>query len=263
MVLDDIPYGSGLLVEGAAALDAYGLGDGDLDMVHGIPVPHPFEQRVPEPEHQDVLDRLLPKVVVDAEHLGLAERFMNVPGQVFRGSQVPAERLLHHQPRALDEACFLKAADGARDRRGRYRQVHQPLFFGGALPQVGAALFVQPDEGEPGGEARPQALVEASTREFLHRFPGELAETFVAQVRAGQAYDPAALRSQLRRLQVVQGGQELAAGEVSRRPDDNDVLRGRPGEAHAGVTGWPPNSWRRAAMTLAAKDSSWRERNRS
>src|SRR3990172_809512 len=237
MVLDDIPYGSGLLVEGAAALDAYGLGDGDLDMVHGIPVPHPFEQRVPEPEHKDVLDRLLPKVVVDAEHLGLAERFMNVPGQVFRGSQVPAERLLHHQPRALDEACFLKAADGARDRRGRYRQVHQTLFFGGALPQVGAALFVQPDEGEPGGEARPHALVEASTREFLHRFPGELAEMFVAQVRA--------------------------AGEVSRRPDDNDVLRGRPGEAHAGVTGWPPNSWRRAAMTLAAKDSSWRERNRS
>ena len=43
--------------------------DGDLDVIDGLAVPEPLEDRVGEPEHQDVLHRLLAQVMVNAEDL--------------------------------------------------------------------------------------------------------------------------------------------------------------------------------------------------
>ena len=65
MVLDDVADGAGLLVEGAAVLDPEGLGDRDLDPRDRVAIPDPLEDRVAEAEDQQVLDRLLPQVVVD------------------------------------------------------------------------------------------------------------------------------------------------------------------------------------------------------
>ena len=69
VVLDDVAQHPGLLVERPARPHAHGLGGGDLDVVHVLPRPQRLEDAVREPEHQDVLDRLLAQVVVDAEGL--------------------------------------------------------------------------------------------------------------------------------------------------------------------------------------------------
>ena len=74
MVLGDVAEGTGLLVEAAAVLDAERFGDGDLDVVDVAPVPDGLEDGVGEAQGEDVLDRLLPEVVVDPVHLLLGER---------------------------------------------------------------------------------------------------------------------------------------------------------------------------------------------
>ena len=67
VVLDDVADDSGLLVEPGPVLDADRLGDGDLHVVDVAVVPDRLEDRVGEPEREDVLDRLLAQVVVDAD----------------------------------------------------------------------------------------------------------------------------------------------------------------------------------------------------
>ena len=69
MVLENVADRAGLLVERSAVLDADRLGHRDLHVVHVAPVPERLEDAVPEAEDQQVADRLLPEVVVDAVDL--------------------------------------------------------------------------------------------------------------------------------------------------------------------------------------------------
>ena len=67
MVLDDVADGADLVVELAAALDAEILGHGDLHALDVIAVPDRLEEGVGEAEIEQVLDRFLAEIVVDAE----------------------------------------------------------------------------------------------------------------------------------------------------------------------------------------------------
>ncbi len=73
-----------------------GFSHGDLDVIDIIPVPDRLKEGVGEAEGQDILDRLLAQVMIDAEDLTFIEDFGEVavqgPGRV----EVAAERLLHH-----------------------------------------------------------------------------------------------------------------------------------------------------------------------
>ena len=73
VVLEDVAARAGLLVERAAALDAEVLGHGDLHVVDVAPVPERLEDAVAEAEDEQVADRLLAQVVVDAVDLRLVE----------------------------------------------------------------------------------------------------------------------------------------------------------------------------------------------
>ena len=74
VVLDDVAQGAGGLVEAAPVLDAERLGHGDLHVVDVAAVPDRLEDGVGEAQGQDVLDRLLPQVVVDPVDLRLRRR---------------------------------------------------------------------------------------------------------------------------------------------------------------------------------------------
>ena len=95
MVLDDVAERAGVVVVGAAALDAERLGDGDLHMVDVVGVPQRLEQRVGEAERHQVLDRLLPEIVVDPVDLAfvedLADRVVDLARRV-RGRDRSASR---------------------------------------------------------------------------------------------------------------------------------------------------------------------------
>ena len=73
VVLHHVAHDAGRVVELPAPLDADLLGHRDLHVVDVLAVPQRLEDRVAEAEHQDVLDRLLAEVVVDAEALALVE----------------------------------------------------------------------------------------------------------------------------------------------------------------------------------------------
>ena len=94
VVLRHVAQRAGLLVITAALADAERFADGDLDVVHGIPVPELLENRVGKAEHQNVRHRFLAEIMVNAADLA----FVGVAGQLVvqrvRGGEVVAERLL-------------------------------------------------------------------------------------------------------------------------------------------------------------------------
>ena len=102
VVLDDVAQRPGGLVEAAAVLDAELLGHGDLDVVDVAAVPDRLEDGVGEAQGQDVLDRLLAQVVVDAEDLVLVE------GAVQRRRRGPAA-LARSRPKGFSTTSRAKA----------------------------------------------------------------------------------------------------------------------------------------------------------
>jgi hypothetical protein len=71
VILDHVAQGAGFLVIAATRAHALAFAHGDLDMIHCVPRPQPLKDCVREPEHQDVLHRLLPQIVVNAQDLAL------------------------------------------------------------------------------------------------------------------------------------------------------------------------------------------------
>ncbi len=124
---------AGALVEAAAALDAYLLGHRELDVVHVATVPQRLQERVREPEHQDVLDGLLAQVVVDAEDLPLLEDLVHVAVELLRALEILTERLLDHDARVPLEALLAQAADDAGVGIRRRSAVEQGAEIRGLL----------------------------------------------------------------------------------------------------------------------------------
>src|SRR6185295_78975 len=94
VVLDHVADGARLLVEPAAPLDAEALGHRDLHALHVVPVPDRLEERVGEAEHEEVLHRLPPEIVVDAEDLRLVEDLVQRPVERLCRGEVAPEGLL-------------------------------------------------------------------------------------------------------------------------------------------------------------------------
>ena len=69
VVLEQVADRARPLVVGGTASDVDVLGDRDLHVLDRVAVPDPFPQRIREPEHHQVLHRLLAQVVIDAEEL--------------------------------------------------------------------------------------------------------------------------------------------------------------------------------------------------
>ena len=115
VVLDHVAKRPGLLVVGAAILDADRLGHRELDVVDITPVPDRLEDRVGEPEDQHVLDGFLPEVVVDPVDLGFVERAVGDRVELARRLQVAAERLLDHDARGAGPARQTGLSEPAND----------------------------------------------------------------------------------------------------------------------------------------------------
>src|SRR5207237_365669 len=104
VVLDHVADRARLFVEAAAPLDPEALRHRDLHTLVVVAVPDRLEERVREAEEEEVLHRLLPEVVVDAEDGALVEDPVQRRVQRPRRGEVAAEGLLE------DYACLARAA---------------------------------------------------------------------------------------------------------------------------------------------------------
>ena len=104
MVDHDVAQRADRVVEVAAVVDAEVLRHRDLDAARVVAAPDRLEDRVREPQVQDLLEPHLPEVVVDPEQLRLVDVLVQLVGEVARGLLVVAERLLDHDARVLRQA---------------------------------------------------------------------------------------------------------------------------------------------------------------
>ena len=74
------------------------FGRGDLHVIDVVAVPDRLENGVGEPQHEDVLHRLLAEVMVDAVDLVLGEHPVDLFVQLVARGQVGAEGLFDHEP---------------------------------------------------------------------------------------------------------------------------------------------------------------------
>ena len=73
VVLEHVAHDAGRVVVAGPAADVDFFGHGDLHVVDVVAVPDRLEDRVGEPQHEQVLHRFFAEVVVDAVDLPLAE----------------------------------------------------------------------------------------------------------------------------------------------------------------------------------------------
>ena len=200
-------------------------------MVDVLAAPHRLEDRVREAEDQDVLDRLLAEVVVDAEDLVLGELLVHEPVQLARGLPAAAERLLDDDAHPRHDLGVADAHDHLLPRqvlhdarvqaRGnrevgeappRHRLLPLPLLQALAQRAIrrGVVQVAAQVEQAP-GEAGEHRLVHRSRLLRLREAPlDRLPERLLALLLAGDADHGEALGHQLVVGQVEEGGHQLA-----------------------------------------------------
>jgi len=128
VVLHHVADGAGAVVEPAAVGDVERLGHRDLDALHVGPVEQRFDDRVGEPDEQDVLHGVQAQPVVDPVDGLLREVLVHELVQLQGAVQVGAERLLYHHPVACGPS---RGGDALRDPPEQDRwhlQVEQHLL---------------------------------------------------------------------------------------------------------------------------------------
>ena len=138
VVLHDVADDAELVKVAAAALGAEGLLEDDLDVVDVVAVPGGAEERVAEPQDQQVLDHLLAQVVVDAVQLVLGPVGLEAALERAGALEVLAEGLLDDD--AADAlggvAAALQALRNLGEDAGGQRHVEEAVGLGLALLQL-------------------------------------------------------------------------------------------------------------------------------
>jgi len=242
VVLEDVARRSGLFVERAAALHAQVLGHGDLHVVDVAPVPDRLEDAVAEAEDEDVADRLLAQVVVDAVDLRLPEDAQDLAVERAPRLEVVAEGLLDDDARPAAaalltvEAGSTEVLDDGPVGRGRRGQVEEPVAARAArgidaveavsqrpvrLGRREVALLVV----DAGGEVGPQGGLDGQPRVVRDRHC-HLGAVGLVRVRPPGVAEHARLRRQEPGpAQVDEGGQDAAVRQVAGGPEEDDRAR--------------------------------------
>ena len=79
MILDHVSKSSYLIEVASPSLDSQTLRRGDLNVVDIATIPERFKDPIGEAEHQDVLHRFLPQIVIDAVDLLFTEYLSDLP----------------------------------------------------------------------------------------------------------------------------------------------------------------------------------------
>ena len=221
MVLDHVAGGADAVVIAGPSAQADVFGHRDLHVVDVVGVPDRIAQLVGEAQRQDVLNRLLTQVVVDAEHRLLGEDGVDHTVEFARTVQVVTERLLDDDPappvllRAGQPrlAQLFAAPPGTTSagspgrRRGCRRCRARRPAFPASRPAVRTRprRRTRPDETQSVREPLPDLLAERGAAVLLDVLEDHLGEVVVIPVPAGEPDQREGRRQQATVRQVVDG----------------------------------------------------------
>ena len=209
-------------------------------MVDELLAPQRFEDAVGEAQREDVLDRLLAEVVIDPEHLMLAECGADLLVERARRFEIVAERLLDDHPRDAAALVFRQPGlaevleDGGVGRWGS-REVEDAVALGSALrvelletctePRVAVGVVegrLQVLEGSLVNREGLRGLVTPVAQDALGQVPAEL----LARLRAPREADHREPRWQETVLREPhQRGDQFAVRQVARGAEDHQDAR--------------------------------------
>ncbi len=214
---------------------------GDLHVVDIVAVPQRFHHGVGKAEHQYILYRALAQIVIDAEHLVLAQVPADPTLQRLGALQVVTEGFLYHHPFPavvfLQQLHRMQVVHHGGKFRGTDRHVKSDVgrqrgVTGETLSQAPVHLRiakVAPEIVDACGKALEGGSIErspglggdpfADLSDALLPFPGAPA----------QRQDTAALRQFLRQLQMIKSGHQLDPRKVAGGTENNVAA----GLAHA------------------------------
>ena len=226
-----VPVGAGLLVESGSFTETQLLGHIDLHVIDEVAVPDRLEQSIGEAECKNVLRRFLAEEVVDAEDLVFIEDLVQPGIQRDRALEIGAERFLHDDARAINQARFSEQAHRRQRRIRRHAEIVEPAalavegFFGlddGGLQRFGAGRHRHVVQVVR--KRIPVGLDHLAGGEFGKRLARELAKAIGIQIIEGYA-DDAASRDESRAHEMKHAGQQSAAGKIAGGAHENHDLR--------------------------------------
>ena len=118
MILDHVPQCARVVVVLGTGAHAEVLADRDLHGVDPLPVPRGLDERIGEPEYQQILNGFLPEIVIDPVDLILAEVLVNELVQVAGRCEILSEGFLDDEP-GPSPAPVQAGFPEARDRAGK------------------------------------------------------------------------------------------------------------------------------------------------
>ena len=214
-----------VVVERSSTIDAEVFRHRDLHVLDELPVPDRLHERVGEAEEEEVLDRVLSQVVIDAKDGAFVEGVVNHTVQVARGGQVAAEGFLDDDPALPRRAA---AGELLQDKPEQSRRDGQVVHGTdtvaerlGQLIERGSVAVVAIDVRE-----RRSKLVEdfahesAAPLDALERAGAELIER---PSRFGDRND--APRQIPVQRHPVQCGKDLLVREIARRSVEHERIR--------------------------------------
>ena len=229
VVLNHVAQRAGAVIIIGAAFEPDRFTDGDLDMVDVRAVPQRLEHQIGEAQGEEVLDRLLAEIMVDAENPVLRKaRGDRIVDLAARG-EIGPERFLECEADIVGrQADRREPGDHRLEQAGRGGEKdRQPRLVAadrlGEAVETALVVDVERDVIEPGEETRRDLLVEEAVGEmFLKRHAGEFAERLGIKGRASRADDIEVVAEQPVRIEPVERRQQHPASEVAGRAEHQE-----------------------------------------
>ena len=216
---------AGGVVEPGPVRDSERLGNVDLDGRDVVAVPHRTDHLVGEPQHVQLLRRLLAEEVVDPIDLLLGQHGVHQAVELAELLGRRAEGLLEHDPGAVGEAV---RTQGLRELRERHRRDRQVVHELSVLAQRGPRLVDHLEQAArvvrlEAATGEPQPVGELVETGRVAEHPAHVpAEVLVRDVAAAVADQNPVLRQQLFLGELVERRQHHPAGQVAGRAEEHE-----------------------------------------
>lgn len=134
-VLENVTNDTELVEVAAATLSTERLLECNLDVADGVLVPAGAERNVGKAEHEDVLDHLLPEIMIDTERLVLCPVLLEGSQKLAAGLEVLAERLFYNDTvlAILGVALLLEVLSNRNEDAGREGEVEETVALLGLV----------------------------------------------------------------------------------------------------------------------------------